>query len=124
MAGKVLAGRNNAGDDIATVVPLSRRSCGGRRSGIEPGSDRNRFRLLLLLHFGGGGMEEEMVVVERRRRRRCRPHGAIQPFRHLFPHHLLLMDVQCFFLLSSSLRKKRKRGTLTANKQVFHKFNI
>ena len=136
LAGEVLAGRNNAGDDIAIVVPLSRRRWWNGKSKIEPGSEGNRFRLFLLLHFGGGGMEEEtIVVVERRRRRMCRPHGAIQPLRHLFPHHFLLMDRSIdwdwinfrsnrssMFLFPSSLRKKRNKRE--ANKQVFHKFNI
>ena len=100
LAGKVLrGGRSNTrvsifARDTATVVPRPRRR--NRRSGGRRGSNGNRFRLLLLHwgHFSGGGVAEEssIVVVERRRRRRRRsgPHGAVEPFRYLLPHHFFL----------------------------------
>lgn len=100
LAGKVLRrGRSNTRvsiftRDTATVVPRSRRRWLNRRSGGRRRSNGNWFRLLLLhwRHFSGGGMaEESRIVVERRRlRRRSRPHGAVEPFRHLLPHHFFL----------------------------------
>lgn len=104
LAGKVLGrGRSNntrrrvsifARDTTATVPPRSGRRWRNRRSGGRRGSNGDRIRLFLHRgHFSGGGgiAEEESVVVERWWRRRSRPHGAVQPFRHLFPHHFFFL---------------------------------